>query len=79
MISSKPKAGGTEKLNDMQISMLRLFDQNMSEVETLEVRKILMDYFDNRLQNERNQVLKEKQYSNEDFDKMLSDDKFKIG
>lgn len=65
------------KLNDMQISMLRLFDQNLSELETLEVRRILMDFFDQRLKAELDNVLSKKSYSEDDYIKMLSDDNFK--
>lgn len=59
-------------MSEIQISLLRLFDQNLSESETLEVRKMLMDHFDKGLQN----VVEEKKYSEEDYHKMLSDDNF---
>ena len=49
MITSQQKLGGS--LNDIQISLLRLFGQNMTESETLEVRKIFMDHFDRNLRN----------------------------
>ncbi|MCF2443760.1 hypothetical protein L0657_07315 [Dyadobacter sp. CY345] len=57
--------------------MLRLFDQNLSELETLEVRRILMDFFDQRLKAELDNVLSKKSYSEDDYIKMLSDDNFK--
>ena len=76
MVELKQKARGNNGLNDIQISLLRLFDQGISETETLEVRKILMDYFDMALQDELDKVLEQKQYSDEDYHKMLSDDNF---
>ena len=63
-------------MSEIQISLLRLFDQNLSESETLEVRKMLMDHFDKGLQNELKKVVEEKKYSEEDYHKMLSDDNF---
>ena len=78
MVESKQKPSGNNGLSDIQISMLRLFDQGISETETLEVRKILMDYFDKALQIELDKVLEQKKYSDEDYHKMLSDDNFII-
>ncbi|CAG5004788.1 hypothetical protein DYBT9275_03448 [Dyadobacter sp. CECT 9275] len=78
MISTKKESSPHNRLNDVQISLLRLFDQNISEQETLEVRKLLMDYFDRALQEELKEVSKQKKYSEQDYYKMLSDDKFVI-
>ena len=60
------------RLSDIQISMLRLFDQGINEDETFELRKILLDYFDKKLQSELDKVLEEKQYSDKDYHKMLN-------
>ena len=78
MVELKQEARGNNGLNDIQISILRLFDQGISETETLEVRKIIMDYFDKALQDELDKVLEQKKYSDEDYHKMLSDDNFII-
>jgi len=64
------------KLNDLQISMLRLFGQKISTQETLEVRQLLMNYFDQKLKTELNEVFKTKQYTDADFERMLNDDSF---
>lgn len=63
-------------MNDLQISLLRLFDQGMSDAQTYQLRKILMAYFDAELKQELEKVQKEKQYTQEDFDRMLEDDNF---
>ena len=60
------------RLSDIQISILRLFDQGINEDETFELRKILLDYFDKKLQSELDKVLEEKQYSDKDYHKMLN-------
>lgn len=60
----------------MQISLLRLFEHGISDAQTYEVRKMLMTYFDSELKKELEKVQKEKQYTQEDFDRMLADDDF---
>lgn len=76
MVSVQNKSDDKQKLNDIQISLLRLFEQGISESETIEVRKMLMDYFDQGLKNELDEVLSKKKYTDEDYRKMLSDDNF---
>ena len=64
------------KLNDLQISLLRLFSQKISTQETLEVRQLMMNYFDKQLHKELDVVLSTKNYTDADFEKMLNDDSF---
>ena len=73
MATSQQLSNGS--LNEIQISLLRLFEQGISEKDTRELRKILMDYFDRGLRQELVEVLKETKYSDDDYRKMLSDDK----
>ncbi|TDE18511.1 hypothetical protein [Dyadobacter psychrotolerans] len=73
MATTQQASNGT--LSEIQISLLRLFDQGISDSETLELRKILMDFFDQGLRKELEEVLKIKEYSDEDYRKMLSSDK----
>jgi hypothetical protein len=68
--SFTPKA---QKLNSLQLSLLRLFGQNIDETQTLEIRKILMDYFDTQLKSELEMVVKEKGYTESDFRRMLKE------
>lgn len=68
--SLKPKS---QKLNSLQLSLLRLFGQNINENQTLEIRKILMDYFDGQLKSELETVIKEKGYTESDFRRMLKE------
>jgi hypothetical protein len=62
----------TPKLNSLQLSLLRLFT-HISEAQTLEVRKILLEYFDGKLKAELDTVVKEKGYQEEDFRQMLGE------
>ncbi len=64
------------KLNDLQISLLRLFENGISDSQSYELRKMLMAYFDIELKKELEKVQREKQYTQEDFDRMLIDDNF---
>ena len=51
------------RLNDLQISVLRLFDQNLSDQDTFELRQLLMNYFDKQLKTELDEVFKTKDYT----------------
>lgn len=62
------------ELNPIQVSLLRLFNRPMSEKETLELKKILTDYYADKLEDEVKKVVSEKRYTQEDFDKMLNAD-----
>jgi hypothetical protein len=72
-MSSPSLAPKSKKLNSLQLSLLRLFGQNINENQTLEIRKIMMDYFDGQLKSEIENVVKEKGYNESDFQKMLSE------
>jgi len=59
-------------LNDMQISLLRLFNRPMSEKESLELKKLLTDYYAGKLENEVDKIVSEKKYTKKDFDDILN-------
>jgi hypothetical protein len=63
----------SHKLNSLQLSLLRLFGQNINENQTLEIRKILIDYFDSQLKSELETVIKQKGYTESDFQRMLKE------
>ena len=72
-MSSFETPPSTQKLNGLQLSLLRLFGQNISEQQTFEVRQLLMDYFDAQLKTELEIVIKEKGYAENDFRLMLNE------
>lgn len=72
-MSSFETQPNTPKLNGLQLSLLRLLGQNISEKQTLELRKLLMDYFDTQLKTELETVIKEKGYTENDFRLMLNE------
>jgi hypothetical protein len=60
------------ELNPVQISLLRLFSRPMSESETLELKKIMVNYYDDQLSEELTKIIAEKRYTQKDFDDMLN-------
>ena len=59
-------------LNSVQQTLLALFSRDISEVEQNDIRELLLNYYDKMLQNEVQKVIHEKQYTSEDFEKMLN-------
>ncbi len=68
MVQDSPKP-----LNDLQISLLRLFNREMSEEQILSLKRVLVQHYDQLLQSEIEKVIVEKGYSQADFDKMLEE------
>lgn len=60
------------KLNPLQVSLLRLFDRPMSEQETLELKELLVKHYDALLKTQVSRAVKEKGYTQKDFDDMLN-------
>ncbi len=71
-MSSFENVSSSQRLNSLQISLLRLFSQNISDNQTLEIRKLMMDYFDVQLKKELEIVVEQKGYTTEDFHQMLN-------
>lgn len=71
MLSSE-NVSNQNRLSRLQISILRLFSQDLEEQQTLEIRKMLLDYFDLQLQKELEVVIEEKGYTTEDYYQMLN-------
>ena len=71
-MSSIENISNSPRLNSLQISLLRLFSQNISDNQTLEIRKLMMNYFDVQLKAELETVIEEKGYTEDDFRQMLN-------
>ena len=72
MNTVNPSQNRPHKLNDVQISLLRLFSRDMPDEETAEVRQLLMAYYDEKLQAELERVITERGYGQTDYDTMLN-------
>ncbi len=55
------------KLNEAQTSILRLFEREMTQSELDELKDILVDFLDSRLQKELDRVMHEKGISPDDI------------
>ena len=59
-------------LNEVQLTLLKLFSRKMSEAEQTEIKEMLLNYYDNALQKEVQNVIKKKGYTKADFEKVLN-------
>jgi hypothetical protein len=60
-------------LNDVQLTLLKLFSRKMSETEQTDIKQILLNYYDNALQREVQSVIQKKGYLKQDFEKRLNE------
>ena len=58
-------------LNDIQLTLLKLFSRNMSKTEELEIKEMLLSYYDKLLQSEVQNVILQKGYTQADLDNKL--------
>ena len=59
------------ELTPVRISLLRLFNRPMSENETLEIKKSLVDNYSEILKQEVTKAIEEKGYTQQDLDNLL--------
>ena len=59
-------------LNDVQLSLLRMFNRKMSYEESVELRDVLTQHYSQKLKNEVDQVVAEKKITSKDYDKLRS-------
>ncbi len=60
------------RLNSLQISLLRLFNRDMSDDEILSLKRVLVKHYSAALKTEIEKVVNEKGYTQTDFDEMLN-------
>jgi len=61
-------------LNQMQLTLLKLFNRPMADHEIVELRDVLVEHYDKLLKKELGRIVEEKGYTQEDFEKMLNKD-----
>jgi hypothetical protein len=57
-------------LNDVQLSLLRMFNREMSYEESVEIRNLLTNHYSQKLKSEVDQVIFQKKISKKDFDQL---------
>lgn len=71
-MSNRNLIQNSDALNETQLMLLRLFSRKMDENETNEIRELLINYLNQKLQAELDNVISEKGYTQKDFDKVLN-------
>lgn len=61
----------TTPLNELQISLLRLFGQGMTDAQVVELKRVLVRHYSAQLQQEITRVSDERGYTADDFDRFL--------
>jgi hypothetical protein len=61
-------------LNPIQVSLLRLFNRPMSEEDTINLKKLMVDHYSGQLEEELTKIIDRKGYQQKDFDNMLNGD-----
>lgn len=55
-------------LNDVQKSLLRMFNRQMTQEESEEIRDLLTKHYSEKLKSEVQEVVSEKKITNKDYD-----------
>jgi len=64
----------TQKLNKLQLDLLRIYSFNPSESELIEIKKILAKFFADKLSMLANRAIEEKGISETEIDSWLYDE-----
>lgn len=60
------------KLNELQISLLRLFERGMSDEEVLELRRVLVAHMSQKMLDGVERIDAERGYTDGDYERMLN-------
>lgn len=57
-------------LNEVQLSLLRIFNREMTYEESVEIRDLLVDHYSRKLKEEVNRVVEAKGITSKDYQKL---------
>ena len=57
-------------LNDVQLSLLRMFNREMSYEESVEIRDLLTNHYSQKLKSEVDQIVSQKKISQNNYDQL---------
>lgn len=57
-------------LNDVQLSLLRMFNREMSYEESVEIRNLLTNHYSQKLKSEVDKVVSQKKISQKNYDQL---------
>jgi hypothetical protein len=61
------------KLSNLQIELLKVFSRNLSDVQLLEIKQILANYFAQKATEEMDKIWDEKGWTNETMEGFLKE------
>lgn len=59
-------------LSNMQLELLKLFSRDIEDKDLKEIKKLIVKYLSKKLGNTANKVWEEKNWTDEDMDKLLN-------
>ncbi len=62
-------------LSNLQLELLKLYSQDVSDNDLIAIKKLLSNYFANKASNEMDKLWDNNNWSNETMQKWLSDEK----
>ena len=62
-------------LTNLQLEILKVFSYQLPEEELIEMKQVLVEFFAKRVKKRASEIWKENQYTHDDMDKWLSDEK----
>ncbi|UOQ97261.1 hypothetical protein MUN81_18730 [Hymenobacter sp. 5317J-9] len=65
-------AAPSAPLNELQVSLLRLFGHGMTDAQVLELKRVLVRHYSAQLQQEATRASDERGYTADDFDRLLN-------
>lgn len=60
------------RLNDVQVGLLRMFDRPMSNEETLEIKRLLTQHYAQKAREAATRIARERGYTQADYDAVLN-------
>ncbi len=69
MTAPQPSSNNPSKLNPVQLYLLELFSKEMSEKELIEIKELLMKYYQQKVDEELDAIWDNKGFTKESFNK----------
>lgn len=69
MTTFQPSPNNPTKLNPVQLYLLELFSKEMTDKELLEIKELLVKYYQQKVDEELDAVWEKKNYTKESFNK----------
>lgn len=65
---------GAHKLSELQLELLKIYSFNPSKEEMVEIKRILANFFADKLTNNVDKAIKENNITDEDLEKWLNEE-----